>query len=104
MKRFGFIVANHGKQRESAAVSGSRNGRFGSKVGQIGPKWDKSGAFSDHILVNLALGRTSSPRNLIYRTICYILNYRNIIKSSLYNVRTFVKSMISCVDLEGVIY
>ena len=73
-------------------------------MGQIGPKWDKSGAFSDHILVHLALGQTSSPRNLIYRTICYILNYRNIIKSSLYNVRTFVKSMISCVDLEGVIY
>ena len=23
-----------------------RDGRFGSKVGQIGPKWDKSGAFS----------------------------------------------------------
>ena len=22
-------------------------GRFGSKEGQIGPKWDKSGAFSD---------------------------------------------------------
>ena len=26
-----------------------RDGRFGSKVGQIGPKWDKSGAFSDEI-------------------------------------------------------
>ena len=25
----------------------TRVGRFGSKVGQIGPKWDKSGAFSD---------------------------------------------------------
>ena len=25
----------------------SRDGRFGSKVGQIGPKWDKSGAFPD---------------------------------------------------------
>ena len=23
----------------------NRDGRFGSKVGQIGPKWDKSGAF-----------------------------------------------------------
>ena len=30
-----------------------RDGRFGSKVGQIGPKWDKSGAFSDHIRSNL---------------------------------------------------
>ena len=25
----------------------SRDGRFGSKMGQIGPKWDKSGTFSD---------------------------------------------------------
>ena len=33
---------------------GSRDGRFGSKVGQIGPKWDKSGAFSDQISVHLA--------------------------------------------------
>ena len=32
----------------------SRDGRFGSKVGQIGPKWDKSGAFSDQISVHLA--------------------------------------------------
>ena len=30
--------------------------RFGSKVGQIGPKWDKSGAFSDQISVHLARG------------------------------------------------
>ena len=29
-----------------------RDGRFGSKVGQIGPKWDKSGAFSDQISVH----------------------------------------------------
>ena len=31
-----------------------RDGRFGSKEGQIGPKWDKSGAFSDQISVHLA--------------------------------------------------
>ena len=31
-----------------------RDGRLGSKVGQIGPKWDKSGAFSDQISVHLA--------------------------------------------------
>ena len=31
-----------------------RDGRFGSKVGQIGPKWDKSGTFSDQISVHLA--------------------------------------------------
>ena len=34
-----------------------RDGRFSSKVGQIGPKWDKSGAFSDQISVHLALPR-----------------------------------------------
>ena len=33
----------------------SRDGRFVSKVGQIGPKWDKSGAFSDQTPVHLAL-------------------------------------------------
>ena len=32
----------------------SRDGKFGSKVGQVGPKWDKSGDFSDHILRILA--------------------------------------------------
>ena len=31
----------------------TRHGRFGSKVGQIGPKWDKAGAFSDQISVHL---------------------------------------------------
>ena len=31
-----------------------RDDRFGSKVDQIGPKWDKSGAFSDQISVHLA--------------------------------------------------
>ena len=36
------------------AGSGIREGRFGSKVGQIGPKWDKSGTFSDQISVHLA--------------------------------------------------
>ena len=30
----------------------SRDGRFGYKVGHIGPKWDKSGAFSDQISVH----------------------------------------------------
>ena len=29
-----------------------RDGRFGSKVGQIGPKWDKSESFSDQISVH----------------------------------------------------
>ena len=32
----------------------TKDGRFGSKVGQIGPKLDKSGAFSDQISVHLA--------------------------------------------------
>ena len=44
----------------TAAVPGqmtsgqSRDGRIGSKVGQIGRKWDKSGAFSYQISVHLA--------------------------------------------------
>ena len=33
---------------------GPRDGRFGFKVGPIGPKWDKSEAFSDQISVHLA--------------------------------------------------
>ena len=32
----------------------SMDGRLGFKVGQIGPKWDKFGAFSDQISVHLA--------------------------------------------------
>ena len=39
------------------SLIGRRDGRFGSKVGQIGPKWDKSGAFSDQISVHLARRR-----------------------------------------------
>ena len=31
--------------------SQTRDGRFGSKVGHFGPKWDKSGTFSDQISV-----------------------------------------------------
>ena len=41
----------------SCVVGGARDGRFGSKVSQIGPKWDKSGDFSDQISVHLAPGR-----------------------------------------------
>ena len=37
-------------------VTYSWDGMFGSKVDQIGPKWDKSGAFSDQISVHLARG------------------------------------------------
>ena len=35
-------------------IAVTRDGRFGSKVGQIDPKWDKSGTFSDQISVHLA--------------------------------------------------
>ena len=37
-------------------VNLGRDGRFGSRAGQIGPKWDKSGAFSDQISVHWAQG------------------------------------------------
>ena len=40
-----------------------RDGRFGSIVGQIGPKWDKSGAFSD-ISVRFALRQAEAPNAL----------------------------------------
>ena len=33
---------------------GDRDGRFGSRVGHIGPEWDKSGNFLDQISVHLA--------------------------------------------------
>jgi len=33
-------------------LSDTRNVRIGLKVGQIGPKWDKSGTFSDQISVH----------------------------------------------------
>ena len=36
----------------TSAITGDRDGRFGSKVGQIGPKWDKSGSISDQISVH----------------------------------------------------
>ena len=42
-----------------------RDGRFGSKVGQIGPKSDKSGAFSDQISVHLAHLVTIWPSLLV---------------------------------------
>ena len=35
--------------------------KFGSQVGQIGPKWDISGTFSDQISVHLTRGRQSEP-------------------------------------------
>ena len=38
-----------------ADTGDSRDGRFGSKVGQIGSKWDKSGAFSDQISVHFEI-------------------------------------------------
>ena len=40
-----------GKPDNSVSI---RDARFGSKVGQIGTKWDKSWAFSDQMSVHLA--------------------------------------------------
>ena len=37
-------------------VVSTDDGRFGSKVGDIGPKWDKSDSFSVQISVHLARG------------------------------------------------
>ena len=44
----------------------NRDGRFGSKVGQIGPSWDKSGTFSDQISVHLAPGFVPFGANLTH--------------------------------------
>ena len=68
--RFGLITAHWSTQHtgmESRAGSSlikdkvfnlfDRDCRFGSKVSQIGPKWDKFGPFSDQISVHLAPGR-----------------------------------------------
>ena len=48
-----LLVLTHNHKTIPAALSDwpvtTRDARFGSKVGQINPKWDKSGAFSDLI-------------------------------------------------------
>ena len=50
MYRFSYIAVSFSRN----SCSRNSDGRFGYKVGQIGPKWDKSGAFSDQISVHLA--------------------------------------------------
>ena len=42
--------------RNLGGRSTGRGARFGSKVGQISPKWDKSGIFSDQIQYIFAHG------------------------------------------------
>ena len=49
------IVCDHRLEPGSQQYAGMVG--FGSKVGQTGPKWDKSGGFSDQISVHLAPGR-----------------------------------------------
>ena len=48
-------LTQYHKHIPSASLPSSRDGWFGSKVGQIGTKWDKSGTFSCQISVHLAL-------------------------------------------------
>ena len=59
--------------------AGSRDGRFGSKVGQIGPKWDKSGAFSDQISVHLA--KPTIPDLQFKFFLCRLCRWKESIKS-----------------------
>ena len=48
----------HGKNmRRSRENAREKNVRFGSKVGQIGPKLNKSGTFSDQISVHFGSAR-----------------------------------------------
>ena len=58
------LVLRHSNTQTGVCI---RDGRFGSKVGQIGPKWDKSGAFSDQISVHLA-PRRQIHWNLIWKS------------------------------------
>ena len=54
------VLQTHGCEQQPTLTHitlAGRDGRFGFKVGQIGPKWDKSGAFSDEISVHLAPAR-----------------------------------------------
>ena len=45
----------------------TRDGRFGSKAGQIGPKWDKFGAFSGQISEHLLKNYLKSPGFIPFR-------------------------------------
>ena len=56
------IDSRHLSRGESGSFVASRDGRYGSKVGQIGPNWEKSGAFSDQISVHLAHRAHSSSQ------------------------------------------
>ena len=49
-----FSPLDRGSHKSAQWARYTRDGRFGSKLGQIGPKWDKSGSFSDQISVYLA--------------------------------------------------
>ena len=49
------LKTNAGSKFSLNAQARTKKGRFDSKVGQIGSKWNKSGAFSDQISVHLAL-------------------------------------------------
>ena len=60
-----------------------RDGRFGSKVGQIGPKWDKSGAFSDQISVHF--GSIELKSDLKKSRICPIWGQSDLLWSQTYH-------------------
>ena len=58
--------------------------RFGPKVGQIGPKWEKSGTFSDQISVHFGALR------------------QNVLKSDLKKFRIFLTHFVHNSDIRGV--
>ena len=50
------------------SIMWNRDGSFGSKVGQIGPKWDKSRAFLDQISVHFGAGANKKNKtDIIYK-------------------------------------
>ena len=57
--------------REEALVS-ETDAKFGTKVGQIGPKWDKSETFSDQISVHFGVSQNVLKSDLKKSRICLI--------------------------------
>ena len=68
--RHGTIIYKQSSMSLNLSVC-ARDGRFGSKVGQIGPRGDRSGTFSDQISVHF--------RSLSQHVLKLILNSPNIL-------------------------
>ena len=54
------------RHQRALCSTGEKQGRFGYRVGQIGPKWDKSGTFVDQISVHFTEVVSDKVPELIY--------------------------------------